>query len=79
MWTRLPRYLTPLIALAMPAYAGPFSFGVKGGASLTDFFTSASLGAPQGVFTSNTKRYIVGPTVELRLPAGFQHRIGRTL
>jgi len=49
--------------------AQPVSFGVKGGVPLTDFIDAAS-GSRTSV-TTTTNRYIVGPTVELRLPAGF--------
>jgi Outer membrane protein beta-barrel domain len=51
------------------AAAQPFSFGVKGGLPLTDFFdavNSDNLG-----YFSSTNRYIVGPTVELHLPFGL--------
>jgi hypothetical protein len=70
--TRLPRCLLPfLIAATNPVYARPFSLGIKGGVPLTDFFNSVSTGVPRSFFTSNTNRYIIGPTVELRLPAGL--------
>jgi hypothetical protein len=42
--------------------AQPFAFGVKGGIRATDDFTGDS---PP---TAESKRYIAGPTVELRLP-----------
>jgi hypothetical protein len=57
------------LAVAAPACAQPFSFGVKGGVPLTDFFNavnSDNLG-----YFSTTNRYIIGPTVELRLPFGL--------
>ena len=51
------------------AFGQPISVGVKGGVPLTDFLETVSSG---NVFVrSKTQRYIVGPTVELRLPAGF--------
>lgn len=50
-----------------------FSFGIKGGVPLTDAFSdSTTLGVD--VFThtfSNSKNYVIGPTVELSLPFGF--------
>jgi opacity protein-like surface antigen len=47
----------------------PVSVGVKGGVPLTDAFSTVS-DATRGYF-STTRRYIVGPSVELNLPAGF--------
>ena len=63
---------------AVGAVAAPFSFGVRGGVPLTDFINSVETGtspvnlAP-GLFgiTTTTNRYIIGPTVELHLPAGL--------
>src|SRR6266568_8126524 len=49
--------------------AQPISFGVKVGVPLTDFIDTVN-GSRTSV-TTTTNRYIVGPTVELRLPAGF--------
>lgn len=58
-----------LLLGAAGAFSQPLSFGVKGGLPLTDFFDTVST---QGAnFNAGTKQYIVGPTVELRLPAGF--------
>jgi opacity protein-like surface antigen len=55
-----------LLFSGVSAFAAPFSFGVKAGVPLTDFFTDVgSLNSP---FSSTTNRYIVGPTVELHLP-----------
>ena len=54
---------------AAAALAQPFSFGVKAGVPLTDFLSTVQ--SPNFGFNSNTKRYIVGPTVELRLPFGL--------
>ncbi len=51
------------------AFAQPFSFGVKGGVPLTDFVNAAK--TQNFTATSSTDRYIVGPTVELRLPFGL--------
>ena len=48
--------------------AQPVSFGLKGGVPLTDFIDTVS-GSKTSITTTN--RYIVGPTIELRLPAGF--------
>jgi len=49
--------------------AQPLAFGVKGGVPLTDFLDTVS--GSRTSITSTTNRYIVGPTIELRLPAGF--------
>jgi hypothetical protein len=48
---------------------GQFSFGVRGGLPFTNFFQAAS--NPQETFNSSATQFIIGPTVELRLPAGF--------
>jgi opacity protein-like surface antigen len=48
------------------ALAQPIGFGVKGGWRLTDHFEGQ---APQ--VESSSGDYIIGPMVELRLPAGF--------
>jgi opacity protein-like surface antigen len=54
---------------SVAAFAQPISVGVKGGVPLTDFLDTVSSG--NVLVRSKTQRYIVGPTVELRLPAGF--------
>jgi len=54
---------------AAAAFSQPIGFGVKGGLPLTEAFNTAS--GPVRSYTSDTKRYIVGPQVELRLPAGL--------
>ncbi len=56
--------------------AQPISFGVKGGLPLTDLLNATSLVdtlGPAGFsnYTSMTSPYIVGPTVEGRLPLGL--------
>ena len=63
------RVLILLLAAAGAAFPQHVSLGLKGGVPLTDFLTSVSSG--NSVFSSKTQRYIVGPTLELRLPAGF--------
>jgi hypothetical protein len=56
-----------LAAAAMStASAQPIGVGIKGGLPLTDLFDSES-----SAVNTDTKRYILGPMVELRLPAGF--------
>jgi opacity protein-like surface antigen len=49
--------------------AQPIGFGVKGGVPMTDFLDTVS--GSRASINSTTNRYIIGPTVELRLPAGF--------
>ena len=58
-----------ILTAASGMAAGPLGFGLKGGVPLTDFTNAVSNGRFD--YTSNTQRYIVGPMVELRLPAGF--------
>lgn len=66
------RPLLLFLLSAMGAGAQPFSFGVRGGVPLTDFFHTVQ-GVRAGGFgyLSSVDRYIVGPTVELRLPFGL--------
>lgn len=62
------RLLLILIAAAS-ALPGQISLGVKAGVPLTDTLeTARSIGSG---YTSNTRRYTVGPMVELRLPWGL--------
>jgi opacity protein-like surface antigen len=62
---------------ASAALAQPLSIGVKGGIPLSDFLDASKSVISGSSFTQTTayqqitKRYIAGPTVELRLPAGF--------
>lgn len=53
----------------LSAFAQLFSFGVRGGLPLTDFYHAVS--SPGATLTSTSTRFIVGPTIELHLPAGF--------
>lgn len=55
-----------LLAASAVAFCQPFSAGLKVGLPLTDFLNTVN-----GVTTTSTDRFIIGPTVELRLPAGF--------
>ena len=61
--------LALLLLLATVSAFAQFSFGIRGGLPLTNFFQAAS--NPDETFSSNATRFIIGPTVELRLPAGF--------
>lgn len=63
------RILLLLLLAASAAFSQPFGLGIKAGVPLTDFFTTVA--SPRFGFNSNTKRYIIGPTAELRLPAGL--------
>ena len=50
-----------------------FSFGIKGGVPLTDAFTDTTTRGVDVITHafSDTKNYVIGPTVELSLPFGF--------
>ena len=54
---------------AASAFSQPFSFGLKGGLPMDDFLSTAESGHFN--YSSNTNRYIIGPTAELRLPFGI--------
>lgn len=56
---------------SMSAYAEGevFSFGVRGGVPITDAFETAQ--GNSAYYATNTKRYVVGPTFEIHLPARF--------
>lgn len=62
----MTKYLLPLLLVTASAFAQPFSLGVKVGLPLTDFVNTV-----QGVTSTTTNRYLVGPTAELHLPWGF--------
>ena len=51
------------------ALAQPIGVGVKVGLPLTEAFKTGS--GPSSSYFSDTKRYIIGPQIELRLPAGL--------
>ena len=57
------------LTLTGSAWAGPLGFGIRGGIPLTDFFENVNTG--NFILKSSTNRYIIGPSVELHLPAGF--------
>ncbi len=56
------------LAVATGAFA-QLSYGVRGGLPFTNLFDAAS--NPGETFTSSSTQFIIGPTVELHLPAGF--------
>lgn len=60
-----------LVFVATPAYTQLFSFGAKGGVSLTDAFSHVSLAdqpvIPQSASGYN-RRYVIGPTAEVHFP-----------
>jgi hypothetical protein len=60
---KLPLLFLGTVALA---FSQPFSAGIKIGLPLTDFLNTVNAAT-----TTTTNRYLVGPEVELRLPAGF--------
>jgi len=63
------RPLLLFVFSSLCAFSQPVSFGVKGGIPLTNFVSAVSNGTFD--WSSSTPRYIIGPTVELRLPGGF--------
>jgi opacity protein-like surface antigen len=54
---------------ALAVFAQPIGFGIKGGLPMTDFLNAAS--SQNFRFDTTTNRYIIGPSVELRLPFGL--------
>jgi hypothetical protein len=58
-----------LLFSAAPGYSQFLSFGVKGGIPLTDPLETTSGGS--GGASHAVRRYIVGPSVEIRLPFGL--------
>jgi hypothetical protein len=60
------RLILVFLFAALTASPQIFSVGVKGGVPLTDAFETATTGHLS--YLSSTKRYTVGPTVEVRLP-----------
>lgn len=66
----MKRTFSLLFVLAACAGAQPIGVGIKGGVPLTDLFDAAN-GSGSTTYRTETKRYIVGPMVDLRLPAGF--------
>jgi hypothetical protein len=63
------RSLCLLLFTTAAAAAQPFGFGITGGVPMTDFLNAAS--SQNFSFNTNTNRYIIGPTAELRLPFGL--------
>jgi opacity protein-like surface antigen len=61
--------LPALLFTTAAAFSQPIGFGIKGGMPMTDFVNAASSGRFNA--STVTNRYIVGPTVELRLPFGL--------
>ena len=55
-----------VVLAAASSLAQPIGIGVKGGMPLGDLFEAQTNG-----FDTDTKRYLIGPMVELRLPAGL--------
>jgi len=60
------RRLAVVLVLAVPGFAQSFSLGVKGGVPLAGAF-STTQGGPVS-YSSITRRYAFGPTVEVGLP-----------
>ncbi len=67
------RLFWALLASSLAFGQRPVSFGIKGGVPLSDIVsdkTFTSVDVVTHVF-SDSKNYVIGPTVELKLPAGF--------
>jgi hypothetical protein len=63
-----PLFLLLIAAALLPAQ--PVSFGLKGGVPLTDFISA--VGSSSGLSAvEHPQRYLLGPTVELKLPLSF--------
>jgi hypothetical protein len=65
--------MKPLILLTLAAAtlaAQPVSFGAKAGVPLTDFIAAVGSGSPVSA-VEHPQRYLLGPTVEVRLPWGL--------
>jgi Outer membrane protein beta-barrel domain len=56
-----------LLSAASSFAAGPLIIGVRGGVPLTDILDAVD----NGRVSTATKRYVVGPTLGLKLPIGF--------
>ncbi len=66
----MKRFLIGMLLAAGAGFpAGLLDFGVKGGVPVTDAFNTARSGNLS--YITNTKRYTVGPTVDLNLPFGL--------
>jgi opacity protein-like surface antigen len=63
------RLLLLSLAGAASVFAQPVTFGVRVGEPLTDFVSTVQ--NQFSGFYSNTRPYILGPTIEFRLPAGL--------
>lgn len=66
------RIILPFMLAASCFAANPIIIGVRGGARLNDIVDSVNNAPTVGqTFQSATENYIVGPTLGVRLPAGF--------
>ncbi|MBZ5582896.1 MAG: porin family protein [Acidobacteriia bacterium] len=63
------RTLCLLLFGAASALAQPVTFGVRAGVPLTDFFTGVQ--NQNFTFATNPRKYVIGPSIELRLPFGL--------
>ncbi len=73
MNTRFSIITATLIGAALPALAQPVSIGVKVGVPITDAFETAK--GNSASYATNTKRYLVGPSIQFNLPARFSVEI----
>jgi len=66
----MKKTITVMFVGAACLFAQPIGLGIKGGVPLTDLFATSG-NPPNSVVNTSTDRFIVGPMIELRLPAGF--------
>jgi Outer membrane protein beta-barrel domain len=67
LFTKLSASLLLFSAASFAQFLGPVSVGVKAGVPITDAFYNTPL-SPSQTSYSNSANYILGPSVELRLP-----------
>ena len=65
------RLLLAFSLSSMLAFPAVISLGVKGGIPITSNFETGTSANPNVTFTADTKRYTVGPVIELHLPWRF--------
>ena len=66
----LMRTLILLLFTALSAFPQVVEIGAKGGVPMTDLLNGSH--SPAGLYSTATRRYLVGPTVEFHFPLGFR-------
>ncbi|HTF68869.1 MAG TPA: outer membrane beta-barrel protein [Edaphobacter sp.] len=67
LFSKISTSLLVFSAASFAQFLGPLSIGAKVGVPITDAFSTTSLGPNQTLY-SNSQNYILGPSIELRLP-----------